>query len=199
MFLLVLAGCAHVQSSDPYVPIKTLNALPLEAGDVIRVKVWREADLSGDITVDNDGVAAIPRLGNVNVLDLSPERLRHRIIDDYSKSLVQPAIEIRFLRRLRVSGAVRTPGLYPVEDGLSVADAIAIAGGVSDDGSYERVQLVRGQTTTLIVDMRKLADEKIESGDEIFVPKRSWASRNSASIFQSVLTAIAIVAAGVVH
>ena len=191
---------AHGQNARS-ATVSPSEQVSLRPGDVIRIKVWRESDLSGDIDVGSDGIAAIPRLGNTDVLNTPPTELRRRIIEEYSKTLVQPAVEVKFLRRLRVFGAVRSPGLYPVEDGLTVADAIAIAGGVSDDGSYDRVQLIRQSdgSNPRVVKMRQLPDERIQSGDEIFVPKRSWGSRNSAAIFQSVLTAIAIIAAGIVH
>jgi protein involved in polysaccharide export with SLBB domain len=176
----------------------THYAAPLQTGDVIRIKVWREPDLSGDVTVGDDGMAPIPKLGNVAVASLTLDTIRRRIVEEYSKTLANPAIEVLFLRRLRVFGAVHTPGLYPVEDGLTVADAIALAGGVADDGSYNNVLLVRGSdhSSIRVTSVMRLADIDINSGDEVFVPQRSWASRNSATLVQSILTAVAILFAG---
>ena len=70
-----------------------------------------------------------------------------------------------------VSGQVRTPGEYPIRAGMTVRQALALAGGVTDRGSTRRVQIIRvvnGKETTLSGDLQKT----VEAGDTIVVNER---------------------------
>ena len=40
-------------------------ASPLRSGDALRLRIWREPDLSGDFTIDDDGVVTLPKIGRV--------------------------------------------------------------------------------------------------------------------------------------
>ncbi|HXC24804.1 MAG TPA: SLBB domain-containing protein [Gemmatimonadaceae bacterium] len=193
VFLLV-AGSMAARAQTP-VPVHDMAGAPLRTGDIVRIKVWREPDLTGDATVTGDGDVAIPRLGTIRISTMAPDSLRRLIVNTYSAWLVNPTIEITFLRRLRVFGAVENPGVYPVDAGLTVADAIAMAGGVNENGSYNDVQLVRsdGRSRVHVTRVSRLADLDVQSGDEVYVPERSWMSRNSAAVVTSAITAIAIV------
>ena len=183
--------------------VRAAASAPLRSGDIVRIKVWREPDLTGDATVNDDGDVSIPRIGAVHTAQVSPDSIRRLVVTTYSAWLVNPSIEVTFLRRLRVLGAVTSPGVYPVDAGLTVADAVAMAGGVKDDGSYDNVQLVRtvgAQRSAIhVTRMSRLADVGVQSGDEIYVPERSWVSRNSGTVAASAITAIGIVMAAVFH
>ena len=102
------------------------------------------------------------------------------------------------LRRIKVLGSVRTPGLYQVDPTMTVADAIALAGGVSPDGRGDRVDLLReGQRLTGNLEAQtRLGDTPIASGDQLYVPQRSWLSRNTAVIAAGI-TAAAVVGTSV--
>lgn len=173
----------------------------LAPGDVVRVYVWREPDLSGDFTLDADGTAALPRIGSVPASAIPPDSIRKLIVGTYSVSLVNPAIQVTFLHRLRVLGAVRNPGLYMVETRATVADALALAGGATDNGSYDRVHLIHrvAKSSAWLAAASTLADHGVGSGDELFVPERSWASRNTAGLAGSLLTAAAVLGAAVLR
>ena len=70
-----------------------------------------------------------------------------------------------------VSGQVRTPGEYPLRAGMTVRQALALAGGVTDRGSTRRVQIIRvvnGKETTLNGELQKT----VEAGDTIVVNER---------------------------
>jgi len=70
-----------------------------------------------------------------------------------------------------VSGQVKTPGEYVIRVGMTVRQAIALAGGVTDRGSGRRIQIVRqvdGKETTLNADLQT----PIQAGDTIVVRER---------------------------
>jgi polysaccharide export outer membrane protein len=173
----------------------------LAPGDVVRLKIWREPDLSGDYSVDEGGIAVFPKIGAVGVQALTTDSLKRYLVATYEAYLRNPAVEVTVLRRVNVLGAVRNPGLYQVDATKTVADVIADAGGATSDGNRKRVDLLRTGTQfslTLSRDTR-LADTPLRSGDQLFVPDRSWLSRNSGSLVVGLLTAGAIVAAALIR
>src|SRR5215208_3097736 len=106
----------------------------LRPGDIIKWNVWREPEWSGEFTVDESGVAILPRLGAVKVTDMTVDVLKRFVSDSLGKYLRNPSIEVTPLRRIQVLGAVRSPGLYPVAPTVTVGDVVALAGGATPDG-----------------------------------------------------------------
>jgi len=171
---------AWAQSSDTAVTDSAGRADLLRPGDVLKLKVWREPEWSGEYAVDESGVAVLPRLGAIRVTTMSPDSLRQFLVDSLGRFLRNPSIEVIPLRRIQILGAVRTPGLYPVPATVSVGDAVALAGGATPDGKSDRVVLRRNGKRLQIhlTQDTRLADTPIRTGDELFVPQRSWVSRN---------------------
>jgi polysaccharide export outer membrane protein len=151
-------------------------------GDVIRLRIWQEPDLSGDFPVDEDGVVVLPRLGRIDVTKDSPDALERKLIQQYSRYLTHESIDVTVLRRVQILGAVQKPGVYPLDPTLTVADAVATAGGATADGQLRKVELIRrGERIPVeLYTETRLADSPIRSGDQLFVPERSWLSRNAA-------------------
>jgi protein involved in polysaccharide export with SLBB domain len=166
----------------------------VRAGDLIRLKIWREPDMSGDITVDEAGVATLPRIGPLRVAGLAADSLRQDLIRSYARFLRDPSVDITVLRRVTILGAVRTPNVYHIEPSMTVAEALALAGGASPEGKQDRVELHRRGSTEAIQLSRKMrfADTPVRSGDELYVPQRSWLSRNAGVVVAGVGTATSI-------
>jgi protein involved in polysaccharide export with SLBB domain len=156
----------------------------LRPGDLVRLRIWREPDLSGDFAMDERGVIVFPKLGPVSAVARSSAALRSTLVMAYSKYLRNPSIEVTLLRRVNVLGSVRNPGLYNVDPTMTLADALAMAGGVAPDGRADRLQLIRaGQREVLRLSQRsRVADTPIEAGDQLYVPQRSWISRNPGMV-----------------
>jgi polysaccharide biosynthesis/export protein len=149
-------------------------------GDVVRVRVWREPDLSGDFGVDENGTVVLPRLGPMSVRGVGAAELRERVMRGYTAFLSHASVEVTLLRRVQVLGAVRTPGLYPVDATMTLGDALALAGGTTPQGHPDRVVLVRRADGGRSVASRRtlVADTPLASGDQLYVPERSWIGRN---------------------
>jgi polysaccharide export outer membrane protein len=170
------------------------SAGTVQPGDLIRLKIWREPDMSGDIAVDEDGVATLPRIGPLRVADLAADSLKRMLIRSYAEFLRDPAVDITVLRRVTILGAVRTPNVYHVEPTMTVADALALAGGASPDGEQDQVEL-RRQGGRFIVKLSRgtrLTDTPLRSGDELYVPQRSWMSRNAGLVIAGIGTTISL-------
>lgn len=152
----------------------------VRGGDILRLRIWREPDMSGDYQVNADGQAILPRLGQLDVAAIPADSLQSVLTERYRVYLNNPSIEILLLRRISITGAVRNPGVYPVDPTLSVSDAVALAGGPAPDGKRDRVEVRRGGQR-ILADLHTdvlLADSPVQSGDQIYVPARAWLVRN---------------------
>jgi protein involved in polysaccharide export with SLBB domain len=168
----------------------------LRPGDRVQLKVWREPDLSGDFFIDEKGIVVFPMVGRLDVQKISTDSLKALLIARYAVSLRSPSVEVTVLRRVNVLGSVRNPGLYYVDPTTTVADALALAGGVSPTGKQNTFELLR-DGTRLPVELSgnsRIADSVMQSGDQLRVPERSWLSRNTGLVAAGV-TSLAIVLA----
>ena len=199
--LLTVTALASVESrlSAQSVPATTRGVGEsslgtVQPGDLIRLKIWREPDMSGDIGVNEDGVATLPRIGPLRVAGLAADSLKRMLIRSYAEFLRDPAVDITVLRRVTILGAVRTPNVYHLEPTMTVADALALAGGASPDGKQDQVELRRqgGKAVVKLSRQTRLGDTPLRSGDELYVPQRSWLSRNAALVIGGVGTAVSI-------
>ena len=192
--MLLLAAPIWVASADraPAQTIVQQSSASLRPGDSLRVRVWREPDLSGVFMVDEHGDLTFPRLGRRSVLNVPIDSIRARVQREYAEFVRDASVEITPLYRVRVNGAVRNPGLFTVDPTMSVGDAIGLAGGVSPEGRNGRVDLVRDgrRIASSISPSSRLVELALRSGDELYVPERAWVSRNTGLLFGG-LSAIA--------
>jgi len=104
----------------------------LDTGDSVRVTVFGEGDLSGEFKVDDTGKISLPLIGEVKAEGRTASELETAITDalrpDY---LISPNVTIEVLnyRPFFIMGEVRNPGSYPYVSGISVMEAVALAGG----------------------------------------------------------------------
>jgi len=189
---------APVAAQDLSASREARNAV-LQPGDIVRLRIWREPEMSGEYEVDASGTAVFPRIGPLAVGQLSPDSLQTLLVSVYSVQLRNPSIEVTVLRRVNVLGSVRNPGLYHVDPTMTVSDVMAMAGGVNSDGNANRVELIRqGRRVSVKLSQQTLISESpVRSGDQLWVPQRSWLSRN-AGVVAAALTGTALVVAAVI-
>ena len=173
----------------------------LQPGDMVRLRIWREPDLTGDYRVDERGVAVFPKIGPVAVGQLSTGSVKSLLVASYTQFLQNPSVEVVFLRRINVLGWVKNPGLYYVDATMRLADVLAMAGGVNSDGNTKRIALFRGgePVAEQLSEQSLLADLPLHSGDQLRVPQRSWFSRNSATVVAATISATAFIAAALIR
>jgi polysaccharide biosynthesis/export protein len=193
--LLALGSAgAQTQSGSPSKSATGMSAFALAPGDALRLRIWREPDLSGEFTVDENGVVNLPKLGQIHATAQPVGALKAKIISSYAEYVTQP-VEVTPLIRVRVLGAVRTPGLYRVEPVMTLADAIALAGGTTAAARSDRVRLMRDgrQVDAPLSPNTTLAESPLRSGDHLFVPERSWVSRNPGVVFGGISAAATVI------
>lgn len=171
---------------------------PLQPGDMIRVTLSREVDDSGDYPVDETGQVGLPIIGMVDVTNTPATQLKRELITRYEEQLRNQTIQVVFLRRVRVLGEVKQPGLYHVDPTMTLADAVVLAGGPTANGKLEEVRIVRAGEK-IEANINDAAFQRVESGDHIVIPEKSWASRNSRVLIGGSITAAAIILRTVVN
>jgi polysaccharide export outer membrane protein len=152
----------------------------LEPGDVIRLRIWREENMSGEFTVDADGTVVFPRLGARSVTAMAPPALKAELVQEYSRILRTPSVEVTFLRRIAVGGAVQRPAVYHIDPTMTVRDVVLEAGGPTPVGRNDVIELIR-DGTLIQANLRQdlpIVESPIRSGDQLYIPERNWLSRN---------------------
>ncbi len=196
--LVQIVLASSVRGQEP--PVAVEAAADLQPGDMVRLKIWREPDLSGDYLVDENGEVVFPKIGPVQVTRISADSLEALLVTTYSAFLRDPSVEVTPLLRVTVVGAVRNPGLYQVDRTMTILDVLALAGGVSSDGNRNKVELLRqGQELSVeLSPQSQLMDSRIRSGDQLRVPERGWLARNTVLV-AAALTSVAIIVAATIQ
>jgi polysaccharide biosynthesis/export protein len=197
--LLACSGALAAQEAAPSVRPAGAGLMP---GDLLRVIVSREPDLALEQTVPDDGILYFHRLGRKDVLGLTGDEVREMLLGEYTRYLVNPTIRVEVFRKVQVLGAVRKPDIYSLPPTMTISDALASAGGVLPEGRTDRVELRRdGHVVDVFLQSGRtaLADSPVQSGDQIFVPERSFASRNTAVVTTAVSGVLALIIALVVR
>jgi polysaccharide export outer membrane protein len=160
----------------------------IHPGDLVRLAVLREPDLSGEFPVNQYGTVVLPLIGEYDVSRETHRSFRTRVIHDLGEIRQAQDIEVTVLRRVRIVGEVNEAGLYPLDPTMTLGDALALAGGWTELAREGKVELRRGDQV-IQADVRldqRVADSPVRSGDEILVPRRSWLSRNAPAVIGSL-------------
>lgn len=152
--------------------------------DVLGVVFWREADISGDVTVRPDGRITLPVIGEMQAAGLKPSELQAQVLAASSKYLTDPnvAVVVRAInsRRVFVTGRVTTPGAHLLKGPLNVMQAIALAGGLTEYANAKNIAVLRttnGRTERFKFNYKDVAAGRnleqnilLRPGDTVVVP-----------------------------
>jgi polysaccharide biosynthesis/export protein len=161
----------------------------LGMGDMVRVSVFRNPDLTTEARVSERGTILFPMIGEVPVAGLTPSQAGARIADKLrtGRYVVNPEVNVSMMqvnsRQVSVLGNVIKPGRYPIDStSVRVTDFIAIAGGIAPTGSDSVTVLTNrgGRQEKIEVDLADMfrrgdlsSNVALEPGDTIFVHKAS--------------------------
>ncbi len=174
--LTLLAGCANTPTvRDGYHP-ELVSAYHLDAGDRVRVIVFGQTDLSNTYVVDQAGNLSIPLIGMVPARNRSTAEIETEIAHRLSKGYVRNpdvSVEIDRYRPFFAMGEVNAAGQYPFVPGMTVQQAVAIAGGFTPRANTYSVQVTRSVDGQVGTGYLALADA-IQPGDTIYVRERHF-------------------------
>lgn len=193
--LCALPAAAHAQGTAVEPTAVRAGRSSVQPGDRVVVRVYREPLLSDTVMVTGEGQLVLARIGAVDASSLTIAVLADTIRARYGRFLRNPAVDLVVLRRISVNGEVKKPGVYYVDVSMTLRDVIALAEGITAEGSDTRVDIVRrGQRTPVPnwQDDFTLASD-LMSGDQVVVGKRPWFSRNLFSLVSSAAVLISVV------
>lgn len=145
----------------------------LGSGDKLRLIVFGEPDLSGEFDVSGSGTVALPLIGQVRAEGLTLSQLQEaievKLRDGY---LTNPKVSVQVLnyRPFYIFGEVGQPGQYPYTSGMTVLNAVAVAGGYTYRASQDRVYITRGEGNETQYPASQSV--KVLPGDVVRVPER---------------------------
>lgn len=147
----------------------------LNPGDKMRIIVYGQNHLTGDYVLDNAGILAFPLAGQVRAAGMTPgeleQTLKSKLDPDYIRG-ASVSVEIASKRPFYIVGEVKNPGSYPYVSGISVLNAVALAGGFTYRARENSVYIKRTDKAGQIVRVAATSNTMIRPGDTIQVRER---------------------------
>jgi polysaccharide export outer membrane protein len=188
--VLLLVGCASSLPNYDYKnePDPRNKELVLGVGDEVAINVWEQKDLNTDATIRPDGTITMPLVGDLKAAGETPSALKARIKEQLANFVKLQGNEITVAvkkwrsYRFTVEGEVMHPGVFTSDQYVTVAEAIAMAGGLTRFAKRDDLKLIRkdrksGSTREIPLDYDALASGRrldmnifVLPGDRIYAP-----------------------------
>ncbi len=180
------SACSNRGVQATEVPPPATDDTTLGPGDVFSVRVYGEDAMTGSHQVAPGGTINFPLLGAIDVSGLEPTQVAKKIQTELRERdllrnpHVSVYVEAYSSKRVSVVGAVANPGTFPLEPGMTVVQAISMAGGFSSladrDGTvvtrHVGDEIIRYRVPVARVTKGQAEDIEVAAGDIIFVPER---------------------------
>jgi polysaccharide export outer membrane protein len=139
--LVVSAGPALAQT-----PVQE-SSYKIGPNDVLSIFVWKEPDLTRDVTVMPDGKITYPLIGEIMAQGHTASELKQVISDKLQNFVTAPEVTV-IVKESRSQviytiGKVLKPGPYPLAPGMTVMQALSAAGGFAEWADTKSILIVR--------------------------------------------------------
>ena len=172
--LPVLSGCGSYRPAPKAFHEATIQPYRLDAGDRLRITVFEQTGLTNTYSVDQAGYVAFPLIGSVPARGRTIQELESVIAAKLRQGYLREpdvSIEVDRYRSIFVMGEVGQAGQYSYVAGMTVQNAIAVAGGFSPRANQANVDITR-QINGEIMTGRVVTSDPILPGDTIYVRER---------------------------
>ena len=178
-----------------FMPINEPNpdsSYMLGVGDVLSIQLVGQKDIIEDFLINGDGSINFPDIGEIVLIGLSLDEASKLIKSRVNSSFIgtEAFISMSKLRDVNVliTGDAQNPGIYTLSGNSNILQAINIAGGISEYGTFREINLVRDNKIIEVLDVYELLingnfnlKERLRSGDVIFInPRKSIVSIDGA-------------------
>lgn len=174
VLVLALSGCATYKPVGDAFYAELKKPYVLDAGDRLRITVFGQSDLTNTYAVEKSGYIAFPLLGSVQARGKTPKQLEGSIAKKLkSKFLRDPDVsaEIDRYRPFFIMGEVGSSGQYAYVPGMTVQNAVAIAGGFSARAEQANSDVTRHVNGNVMTGRVSIGDP-ILPGDTIYIRER---------------------------
>jgi polysaccharide export outer membrane protein len=186
--LLVACGSSIANYDYAKEPDPRNRELTLGVGDVVGINVWDQKELNTETTIRPDGTITMPLVGDIKAAGETPSALKEKIKAQLANFLKMGAgnevtVAVRAWKsyRFTVEGEVTKQGVFSNDQYVTVAEAMAMAGGLSRFAKRDEIKLLRkdgkGTIRQIPLDYDALASGKrpdmniyVMPGDLIYVP-----------------------------
>ena len=149
--------------------------------DVLEISVLEYDNLHTVATVPADGLISFPYIGNVQAEGKTLDEIKAEISNKLSDSYIKyPVVSISLIKsrskNFFVYGAVSNPNAYPISDDMTVLKAISVAGGLTPDSLYGKINVRRPgrkdepEYQSISIDIRSTMEGKSKTGDMLLLP-----------------------------
>ena len=117
--------------------------------DILNIHVWREPELTRDVTVTPDGRITFPLIGNIMAQGKTVTELKEIITGKLKNFVTAPEVTVIVNESrsmiIYVIGQVNAPGPYPLAPDMTVLQALSTAGGFAEWADTKNIMIVRRQ------------------------------------------------------
>jgi len=181
--LVPLAACggstsAEVKDTRPFAP----KEYTIGVEDVLEIAVWREPELSTTAPVRPDGNVSVPVAGELMAVGRTAHELEDELAKKLAGRIANPTVTVVVKEvnasRVFVLGEVAKPGAYPMRGAMTVVQALALAGGMTEFADKGGIVILRragaGAQQRLRLDFNDAVQGQIAielvPGDTVVVP-----------------------------
>ena len=167
----------------------------LEIGDILMVKVISRNEESNNLfnletntnsanptltaanlylngfTISQEGTIDIPNVGEVLVINQTLEEAEETILKKAEEFLINPFVIVKLANfQFTILGEVNVSGNFPVyKEGLTIYDAIAMAGGINDFGNLTKIKIIRSENNNKKIHKIDLTSSDILTSDFFYL------------------------------
>ena len=147
----------------------------LGPNDRVRIIVFGQPTLTGEFTLDGNGVLAFPLIGNVNASGQTPSQLQQAIASRLDPDFLRnPSVSAEVITRrpFYVIGEVQKPGNYPYVTDMTALNAVAMAGGYTYRARQNDLYIKRLDSNGRMVRIAAKPETKVRPGDTVEIKER---------------------------
>ncbi len=174
ILFLALGGCATYKPVGDAFYEELKKPYVLDAGDRLRITVFGQADLTNTYSVEKSGYIAFPLLGSVQARGKTPKQVESAIATKLRSGFLRDpdiSAEMDRYRPFFIMGEVGTSGQYTYVPGMTVQNAVAIAGGFTARAEQANSDVTRNVNGNVMTGRVSIGDP-ILPGDTIYIRER---------------------------
>jgi len=160
--------------------IQTEPGYLIGPGDVLNIDVWKQPDITREVTVNYKGEIKLPPIKKMSAIGLSIPLLEERIGEALSKYLIEPVVFVtikEYNSHRVIALGETTTGMYSLKRKTTLVEFLGQTGGPTENADTSHLKLIKkdGRIFTydlseLIKDPQKSQEIVVTGGDAVYVP-----------------------------
>lgn len=186
IFIVVLSCMTtNMNGLPPEMTTKKKDKYTIGPEDVLKIHVWKQADLSITVPVRSDGKISMPLANDIQAAGLTPNQLKDEITKKLTKFVEDPVVSVIVesinSQKVSILGEVNTPGIYKIGSEISLVEALSLAGGLKEFANPKKIKILRnrnGVKKIYQLDYKAIINGKdinqnitLYPGDSVIVPE----------------------------